>query len=388
MSPLKKEVSGTYDYIIAGMGCAGLSLAMQLSLSEVKFEKVLLIDKDLKTKNDRTWCFWTTQQKHWFDDIIFRKWKKFSFKSKDFDETFDLGNYSYMMIKGIDFYEYCLSRLRADSRFEIVIDVIDSIASGQNEAFLETKTKSFSANYVFNSSFRNLHIKPTHINYLQHFKGWLIETEEACFNTDVPVFMDFDIEQNQDCRFVYILPFSKTKALIEYTGFSKDELHDAEYDFELKHYIKNKLNQTSYTILETEKGKIPMYESEFINVYGEKVISIGTAGGSSKSSTGYTFHFIQRNIQELITQMEKDPLHVKPSKRKKRYALYDKIFLDVINEKQIETRLVFKNLFQKNKINDLLAFLNEESLFKQDLRIMNSVSKKEFVNSAFRKLWI
>ena len=60
-----------YDFIIAGSGCAGLSLAVRLIQSGCKFERVLIIDRDLKNTNDRTWCFWTEQKNNWFDSLIF-----------------------------------------------------------------------------------------------------------------------------------------------------------------------------------------------------------------------------------------------------------------------------------------------------------------------------
>ena len=381
-----KEHPDRYDFIIAGMGCAGLSLAMQLKSSTIAFRKILIIDKDLKKINDRTWCFWTKQNENWFDPIVFKKWKRFSFKGIGPNKVIDLAPYTYMMIRGIDFYEYCISKLKADSRFEVVTDEIESIGTSGSEAFLKTKTRFVFADYLFNSCFRDVNFKANHINYIQHFKGWLIETDQEVFNEDLPVFMDFDIEQYNDCRFVYILPFSKTKALVEYTGFSKGPLGDDEYDLELKNYIETKLAQKQYRVLESEKGKIPMYESSFINTFGKKVINIGTAGGYSKPSTGYTFYFIQKNIQNIILQLEKNTINLIAPARKKEYSLYDKIFLDVIDKKEIESRSVFSDLFQKNNISDLLAFLNEESTLAQDIRIMNSASKKQFVFSAFKTL--
>ena len=48
-----------YDYIILGRGCAGLSLIMHiLSSSHLSNKRILLIEKEVKNKNDRTWCFW------------------------------------------------------------------------------------------------------------------------------------------------------------------------------------------------------------------------------------------------------------------------------------------------------------------------------------------
>lgn len=368
------------------MGCAGLSLAMQLKRSSIKFSKVLLIDKDLKNKNDRTWCFWTKEKNNWFDEIIFKRWDKFSFKSNSFEKEITLNPYSYLMVKGIDFYDFCLNELRADSRFEILTDEIKEINTKDTVAVLKTKDQTYSCDYLFNSAFRVLNKKPKHINYVQHFKGWLIETETDSFNAECPVFMDFSVEQHNDCRFIYVIPYSKTRALIEYTGFSKENLKDELYDGELKNYIENKLNLTGYKIIETEKGDIPMVESDFINPFGDRVVNIGTAGGSSKPSTGYTFYFIQKNTKHIVNQLENGSQKLVSPKRKKRFLLYDKILLEVLDKKEISAKNVFTALFRKNKIKHLLAFLNEESSVTEDLMIMNSVSKKHFIKASIKKL--
>ena len=48
-----------YDYIIAGGGCAGLSLAWQLLHSPLRDRTILIVDRDDKDQNDRTWAFWS-----------------------------------------------------------------------------------------------------------------------------------------------------------------------------------------------------------------------------------------------------------------------------------------------------------------------------------------
>jgi len=92
-----------YDYIIAGMGCAGLSLAIQLKRSGIDFTKVLIIDRELKNKNDRTWCFWTKQKSNWFDEIVSKRWNTFEFKGEHSKKIITLFPYQYMLVKGIDF---------------------------------------------------------------------------------------------------------------------------------------------------------------------------------------------------------------------------------------------------------------------------------------------
>ena len=48
----------TYDFLIAGGGGAGLGLANALLDSHLKSPSILIIDKEAKNQNDRTWCFW------------------------------------------------------------------------------------------------------------------------------------------------------------------------------------------------------------------------------------------------------------------------------------------------------------------------------------------
>ena len=64
----------------------------------------------------------------------------------------------------------------------------------------------------------------------QHFIGWKIKTSEPAFTADKATFMDFSVAQKGNTRFMYVLPFSKTEALIEYTLFSKDLLPEKEYE--------------------------------------------------------------------------------------------------------------------------------------------------------------
>ena len=62
-----------YDYIIAGSGCAGLSLVFYMNQTALQNKSILIIDKAPKTKNDRTWCFWIDKPIV-FDEIVFKEW--------------------------------------------------------------------------------------------------------------------------------------------------------------------------------------------------------------------------------------------------------------------------------------------------------------------------
>ena len=70
-----------YDYIFLGAGCSSLSIIMRM-INSTSFvdKKILIIDKESKTKNDRTWCFWE-RENGFFESIVFRKWDHLFFMS-------------------------------------------------------------------------------------------------------------------------------------------------------------------------------------------------------------------------------------------------------------------------------------------------------------------
>ncbi|MDD3131732.1 MAG: FAD-dependent oxidoreductase [Bacteroidales bacterium] len=98
-----------YDYIIAGGGAAGLSLAWHLSQTAKANARVLIIDKDKKQNNDRTWGFWHRQATP-FDKIVSYRFDKLDFFSRFYSQRIPMGSHRYSVIRGIDFYNLCVAR--------------------------------------------------------------------------------------------------------------------------------------------------------------------------------------------------------------------------------------------------------------------------------------
>lgn len=105
--------------------------------------------------------------------------------------------------------------------------------------------------------------------------------------------MDFRVSQEEGTTFVYVMPLSPTQALVEYTLFTERLLTQDQYNAGLKNYIESFLQTNEYKVLEEEFGVIPMTDLVFPEVEGN-IIHLGTAGGQTKPSSGYTFRFIQK----------------------------------------------------------------------------------------------
>ncbi len=99
-----------YDFIIAGGGMAGLSLAYYLTQSPLRNRSILMLDREPKNRNDRTWCFWENGAGP-FESIMFRRWNTVSFHGTTHAGPLDLGTYQYKMLRGIDFYTFVQNEL-------------------------------------------------------------------------------------------------------------------------------------------------------------------------------------------------------------------------------------------------------------------------------------
>ena len=212
-----------YDYIIAGSGCAGLSLLYTiLNQPKLSDKKILVLDRDHKTENDRTWCFWE-KKPGLFEPIVFHKWDNLIFKTEEFTKQFHLEEYSYKMIRGIDFYQKVLAFAKNFPNVEFIYGAIESLDNSENTASVVVDSEVFTADYIFNST-SLLHPTIDKSNtLLQHFEGWVIKTDSPKFDKTVGTLMDFSVGQENRTNFMYVLPTSETEALIEYTLFSPEK---------------------------------------------------------------------------------------------------------------------------------------------------------------------
>lgn len=373
-----------YDYIITGSGCAGLSLAMHLlQQNALKQKRILLVDEADKTQNDRTWCFWE-KAPGLFESIVHKTWDTLWFRSEAFTKALSIAPYRYKMIRGVDFYQHCFAVLKQHPNVHFLKGRVEHLFSDQcTGAIIDGKT--YTAEYLFNSIlFQKPSLKKKDVWLLQHFKGWLIETDTPAFNPKEATLMDFRPSQKWGTAFCYVLPVSATKALVEYTLFTPSLLPAEEYDRELTSYICQLLPLPSYRILETEFGVIPMTNYKFPGK-SKNIINIGTAGGQTKGSSGYTFSFIQQHSKAVAESLSRAG-HPFVASTPKRFQFYDSVLLEVLRQGYRPGNEIFTTLFKKNKPEHVLAFLNNATNLPTEARLISSLPTIPFLKAAMRQL--
>ena len=370
-----------FDYIICGGGASGLLLSNAL-LSDKHFndKKILIIEKDSKTDNDKTFGFWNDKESV-LDNIVFKEWEYAEFRDSNSHNSFMLSPYKYKMIKSNEFYLYIGDKISKASNFTYLNTTVNEIDQVNNK--VKTNDGEFSSSIIFSSIYNEVSFKKYPL-LKQHFIGWTIETKNENFDDNKITFMDFSVDQKDEIRFMYILPFSKNKALIEYTLFSSDIISDDEYEKEIKTYLKKK-NILNYSIVEKEKGMIPMTCYPFFENNTDTYFQIGTAGGWSKPSTGYTIKNSIEKIDIIINSLKQN----KPLSKirfKNRFWYYDLLFLDVLIASKGKGSQVFSDLFKNNDPIKIFKFLDEKTSVMEELSIFLSVDIKTFVRSLIKRI--
>ena len=373
-----------YDFIIAGGGMAGLSLAYYLNHSTLRDKSILILDREIKNQNDRTWCFWEKGRNNPFEKIMCRCWDTVAFQGPGITQNLDMGGYYYKMMRGIDFYDFVRSDLQQNPNITFKQATVERIKDTPEGGFVITTDEPYLGNFVFDSTTPLKLNLPQNHNLLQHFKGWVIETPEPRFDPDVPMMMDFGIDQGGDCRFMYVLPFNNSKALVEYTLFNESLLEQDVYEVALKKYVETDLKITNYSLAETEYGVIPMSDENIERFVGKHIVRIGLSGGATKASTGYTFLRSQHDLQQMVENIAKNGSAVPQTNWfKGRFKWYDSILLNVLEQKRFPAAGVFAQLYKHNPPAQVFKFLDEDTNLLEEIRIFLTLPIGVFLSAAF-----
>ncbi len=374
-----------YDLIIAGGGAAGLSLAYQLINSPLKEVRILVIDRGNKSRNDRTWAFWTDEPTP-FEAIVYHSWDAIELAGDGGEQRIDLEHYRYQMIRGIDFYRFVHAALSACPNVTMLQASVERIDDGPHAAQVITDQGVYSASWVFDSIFRPAELVEDECHqYLQlHFKGWEIETPEAVFAPEAATLMDFRTPQAGETRFFYVLPFSAQRALVEFTVFSSERFSHEAYAEALRTYLDEVLGVERYRIVNEEQGVIPATDHPFPRQVGQRIMTIGTKGGRVKPTTGYAFLRIQQDTAAIIRSLYAygNPFHV-PSDSQ-RYRLLDMVMLEMMDHYGAQLKPIFEQMFARNPIERILRFLDEEGTPLENAQMIATLPPMQFIQAAIQ----
>lgn len=355
-----------YDIIITGSGAAGLSMLSHLMNSALRYRPILVIDNLESLNLNKTWCYWDDHPSCNFEPN--HLWRKIRISNQQQFLERKIEPLAYFEVRATDFRSSVLKRASQFNNIHFVNDLVLKVDVDNPINQVKGKKANYTGRVLINSIpnlLTNQNLKPT---LTQNFKGWRITTPTSSFDPETATLMDFTSASNSEVKFFYVLPFTENQALIEYTRLSSELAPFSHYDQCLKDYIRHKFGITEFSIDYEEFGSIPMTTQLNENNIHEQIFEIGTAGGDTKPTTGYTFKNIQESCRKIIKTLESGKRRQNRFK-KKRFRFYDNILLNIIKHEPSTIPSIFFNLFKNNSIHSVLRFLDEKTSLKDEISI-------------------
>lgn len=369
-----------YSTAIIGAGCSGLSLAYQLTKD--KKNNLIILDPH-KLRKDHIWAFWDNGKDYLKTarSLAIKKWDKWSIKTNIGNITLSGDEYKYTALSSVKFENYLREKIsREGSKFQK--GYVTKIRDEKNKKliFLEND-KEILANNVFDTR------PPTILQggMYQHFIGWNIEADYPIFEPNNVTLMDFRVDQSKGIHFIYVLPFSTKKALIESTVFSTTLLPDEWYEKQIKNYMISNFSNAKWVIKSKENGIIPLTNLKKNKPMG---ISIGMNANAMRASSGYAFAQIQKQIKELskLKDTLSQIIKVRPGASYFEQFM-DKVFLNVLKNNPKNAPEIFMRVFDSLTGDEFAKFMNGYSPLSTKIKIIKSQEKRIFLHAALKSIF-
>jgi lycopene beta-cyclase len=371
------------DLAVVGAGGAGLSLLVQLDrqsrrhsdlqVSDRKLPSnppsVVLVDPVHRRGNDRTWCFWDAGTSD-VEPAVHRAWSRVELvDARGRSRILDLAPLRYVMVRSADFYA-----LADDAAARLSAVRIPAVADEVGDGLVRAGGLTVRARWVVDSR-PAPPLRPPTTALIQHFRGWTVRFPHDVFDPDLPVLMDFSVPQpDHGVAFGYVLPSGPRRALVEYTLFSGSLLADEEYDQALHAYLYRRYGAapTDYVIDHREAGAIPMTDAVHGRRAGATTFRIGTAGGATRGSTGYTFAAMQRQAAAMAGALLAGQEPMPPPAYPARHRWMDAVMLRALDQGLTSGPDLFVRLFERNPPDRVLRFLDGSTSLAEDLALMRT----------------
>ncbi|MFH8570401.1 lycopene cyclase family protein [Streptomyces sp. NPDC017993] len=385
------------DIVIVGAGAAGLSLAYRLCTAAAGSSRpsVVLVDapRGPLRPPERTWCFWEAPGGE-YDAALSASWEQLRVRGRDGGCTVGRpAPLRYKMLRSRAFETLTGERLSRADGFRRVEATVHSVRDAPGGAEVHGQDTAgnpvrIRARWAFDSR-PSPHLPPARTTLLQHFRGWFLRTARPAFDPRVADLMDFRTRQPaHGLSFGYVLPLGPREALVEYTEFSRAVSDDDAYDRALRHYTGDVLGLGEFRVTAVEQGVIPMTDARFPRRAGRSVLRIGTAGGATRPSTGYTFAAVQRQSAAIADDLLAGRPPSPPPPHARRSLAMDAVLLRALDSGRVDGAEFFTGLFRALPMGRMLRFLDGRSRVWEELLIGLHTPMAPMVRTALEVPWL
>ncbi len=357
-----------YKAAIIGLGPSGL--AVNKILYGDSSNEVIAFENEDINKRDNYFGFWLVDWMKPFENIIEKKWHQWTIGNNNINIIHTSIDKPYCVISFKKWKNFCLE---TKNKLEIKNKKVAKYFPINNYFKVITDDNT---EYYAEKIYDSRSIKEKKGELLQHFYGINITVPDNTFNENELTLMYFTGEKNL-LHFMYILPFSHNKALVESTVFSKDVFNNSWYREKIYKYLNQK-NIIEFKETGAEKGIIPMFIAAEKYSSSHNVFNIGIRGGACKPSTGYAFSFLIKQIQ-LLKYSKKNSVNI----HKFLERTMDKIFINYLKNNNEDGQSFIKLASNLNG-NEFQSFMMGDSNLLTKFKIIKSMPKLPFIKELFK----
>lgn len=367
------------DLVILGGGCSGLSLAWRLSELAQACPKTLIVEQRTAYSNDRTWCFWDSGDSR-TAALIEQQWRFLRLTSGDQTIRFDCGRSPYQMLAASDFYNHANQAIDQCPAISLALDTRVVAEPTRTSAGwqIETSQGLVTAQMVVDTRPFAVPEKGK-ATLWQSFYGQEVCCESGIFDNDCADLMDFTIGSSGQIPFIYVLPISRHRALIEATVFGPEPLQPDELSSQFDAAMHKYVGKHPVAIVRSESGILPMGLATKPPSLGLGHVRVGVMAGGARSSSGFAFQRIQLWAEQCCMAIATGHLPVGHVADPWLVRMMDQLFLKVIATGPLAAPDLFLSIFEKSDSASVIRFLSGRSTLRDCLQIMAALPAKRFI---------
>ena len=269
--------------ILVGAGLASALIAQRLSVRPDP-PAILMLEASDHPFGEHTWSFHLTDvadaDMDWLTPLIAKRWQGQEVRFPKFDRRLNSG---YASLTSASVSDAVANLSNVTLRAGMAVDEL-----GPDHVVLADGSR-WDADCVIDA--RGYQPSRALVVGHQKFVGIEVETTKP-HGLDVPIIMDARVDQLDGYRFVYVLPFSPTRLLIEDTRYAdRDDLDEATLNRDIATYARAQ-GWTIGRVLRSERGVLPIalaYDAEaFWAERPHDVAQAGMRAGLFHPTTGYS----------------------------------------------------------------------------------------------------
>lgn len=274
-----------FDVLLVGGGLQSGLIAAAIS-HHWPDRTVLILERDDALGGNHTWSFHPDDvpesARPWIDPMVDHRWNGYEVRLRNFRRKMKL---SYASIPSQTFADHVRSLPGVTVRTGQTVTTVDS------HRVVTSGGETFDAALVIDNRGprSSVSINPADDPVgFQKFWGFEIELDSA-WPIDGPIVMDDAVDQADGFRFVYSLPFTERRVLVEDTRFSNSPDVDRDECLATTRDYLRSIGVDSFRIVREESGVLPMPFGAIDFPRRTTPLSGGYAGGWFHAATGYSF---------------------------------------------------------------------------------------------------